>query len=553
MTPIYPIYTSCKNIMSSRKTATTPAARRPLARAAKAPRATTSAPRRARIDPFGAESGGTQADAHEAAEASGHDTSDGESSGADQAPLADSERALGGDAPSEPRSHSAPVMSLDGEAESAVLRVQERIDDVHALQREQAHPGDARSRFGQLGIRLSGPRRGAISPTSDHGRVGAHGVPQDRDTSDDGAIADDGRDTDSEEAEDVSKRSESRGVHASPGLAVGAAPAPSPAPRGASEGGGSRASRADVSHGIPTLPGYVEEALSRERTSANIRYRLRYVGCNDSAAVVAHELRTRMTLIHYLLPDDLVKALSKVDWRPSTVGIDICHRILSSAELSGFAGSSVGQPIAVDDTATADSLAEVMAAGLMMSELLSVPAPVIGPRFISLMQGLMRNDDVLAMGPRGARVVAHIMDEHLRLFASTAAAFASFMTSSGRPDSSLAPRAPDGLLSPTSDLTRAMVRRLLTRTLVAAASPPRHERRAAAIETGPRTSEGRAKCPDFAFSGKCSLGDRCPLAHVRLTAGERRRWTARFVRRPRGSRPEGGKSSDKTGHDKSDD
>ena len=46
-----------------------------------------------------------------------------------------------------------------------------------------------------------------------------------------------------------------------------------------------------------------------------------------------------MTLIHYLLPDDLVKALSKVDWRPSTVGIDICHRILSSAELSGFAGS----------------------------------------------------------------------------------------------------------------------------------------------------------------------------------------------------------------------
>ena len=34
---------------------------------------------------------------HEAAEASGNDTSDGESSGADHVPLADSERALGGD------------------------------------------------------------------------------------------------------------------------------------------------------------------------------------------------------------------------------------------------------------------------------------------------------------------------------------------------------------------------------------------------------------------------------------------------------------------------
>ena len=46
---------------------------------------------------------------------------------------------------------------------------------------------------------------------------------------------------------------------------------------------------------------------------------------------------------------------------------------------------------------------------------------------------------------------------------------------------------------------------------------------------------------------------RCPLAHVRLSAGERRRWTTRFVRRPRGSRPGGGKSSDKTDPDKSDD
>ena len=63
--------------MSSRKSATTPTARRPLARAAKAPRATTGVPRRARINPFGAEAGGSQADVHEAAEVSDNDTSDG--------------------------------------------------------------------------------------------------------------------------------------------------------------------------------------------------------------------------------------------------------------------------------------------------------------------------------------------------------------------------------------------------------------------------------------------------------------------------------------------
>ena len=51
----------------------------------------------------------------------------------------------------------------------------------------------------------------------------------------------------------------------------------------------------------PTLPEYVEEALSRERTSANVRFRLRYVGCNNSAAVVAHQMRTLLTLIPFAL------------------------------------------------------------------------------------------------------------------------------------------------------------------------------------------------------------------------------------------------------------
>ena len=90
--------------MSARKSASTPAARRNPPRAAKAPRATTDAPRRARINPFATQGGGSQAVEREAAEASDNDTSDGDSSGAEHVPLADPERALGGDAPSEPRS-----------------------------------------------------------------------------------------------------------------------------------------------------------------------------------------------------------------------------------------------------------------------------------------------------------------------------------------------------------------------------------------------------------------------------------------------------------------
>ena len=42
-----------------------------------------------------------------------------------------------------------------------------------------------------------------------------------------------------------------------------------------------------------------------------------------------------------------------------------------------------------DNKVTADSLPEVMAAGVFLADLLSVAAPIIGPRVFSFMQGLL--------------------------------------------------------------------------------------------------------------------------------------------------------------------
>ena len=96
LTPFYPIYTSCNIIMSSSRKATTPAARRNPSRAAKAPRATTGAPQRVRTSPHGDQTGGSQADPHEAAELSDEGSSDGDTSGAEHGQHAGSEAALGG-------------------------------------------------------------------------------------------------------------------------------------------------------------------------------------------------------------------------------------------------------------------------------------------------------------------------------------------------------------------------------------------------------------------------------------------------------------------------
>ena len=106
--------------MSSASKATTPAARRNPSRAAKARRAVTDAPRRARSLPLGNSAGGAQADHHEAADPSDHGTSDGDSSGAEQAHFTDSAPALGADAHSDSHAIGPTAVSLDGEAAAAV-------------------------------------------------------------------------------------------------------------------------------------------------------------------------------------------------------------------------------------------------------------------------------------------------------------------------------------------------------------------------------------------------------------------------------------------------
>ena len=72
------------------------------------------------------------------------------------------------------------------------------------------------------------------------------------------------------------------------------------------------------------------------------------IQCYVSFAV---PLLVRLSLYYISNPDDLIKAVSRVDWRPSQVGIDICHRILTSAEAACFTGSTAGTPIAIDNKA----------------------------------------------------------------------------------------------------------------------------------------------------------------------------------------------------------
>ena len=154
--------------MSSARKATTTAARRNPPRGARPPRAVTGAPQRVRTSPHGDQSGGSQADPHEAAELSDEGSSDGDTSGAEHGQSAGSEAALGDGPHPEPQVLAPPTATLGGEAEATVLRVQERIDHELALQNEQDHPGDARGRFGQLGIRLASPR-GGEAPSFERG------------------------------------------------------------------------------------------------------------------------------------------------------------------------------------------------------------------------------------------------------------------------------------------------------------------------------------------------------------------------------------------------
>ena len=139
--------------MSPARKATTPAAHRYQTRQTRPTRAVTGAPQRVRTSPHGDQSGGTQADSHEAAELSDEGSSDGDTSGAEHGQFAGIEAALGDGPHPEPQGLAPPTATLGGEAEATVLRVQERIDHELALQNEQDHPGDARGRFGQLGMR----------------------------------------------------------------------------------------------------------------------------------------------------------------------------------------------------------------------------------------------------------------------------------------------------------------------------------------------------------------------------------------------------------------
>ena len=74
------------------------------------------------------------------------------------------------------------------------------------------------------------------------------------------------------------------------------------------------------------MPGFVEEALTRERTATNILYRLKYVGSSDTCAVVAHKMRTDVVLMHYTLRRLMTRTL---------LAAQRCARWVSSRDTSG--------------------------------------------------------------------------------------------------------------------------------------------------------------------------------------------------------------------------
>ena len=310
------------NIMSSSTPRSTAQVRRSDRIGSRAPRATPGSKARSKSPrPRGR---GATADRDEAATVSDGEQSDGgDSTGAADAThhVAVGRALLGSVDRLGDGSHDR-LAPLAGAAETAVQRLGQRLATVQALQDMQPHDGNAASYLRDLGVRTSGtstePGPFAGSQPENGGRQ--H---EPRELLSGAAVG---------WVPDVEDESDGEGSSGpvpdpreSPGILVGesdgerlrreAAAAPAAGrPREAT-----RAVRADERGRWSSVPGFVEEALTRERTATNILYRLKYVGSSDTCAVVAHKMRTDVVLMHYTLPDEVVKAVSRVDWRPSQV------------------------------------------------------------------------------------------------------------------------------------------------------------------------------------------------------------------------------------------
>lgn len=283
------------------------------------------------------------------------------------------------------------------------------------------------------------------------------------------------------------------------------------------------------------VPGLVDEATDHRKLANVIRLRLVFLGATQPAALLAHELITRVDFMQYSLSDAFVKSFSRADYKPEAFSLDAFNRILTAAPADG-SGASAASPIDLV-SGNCESFADMQAAAHFGAQLLGVIDPGLGEQFVTFVLGLVRDPVFQSMGSaRGTRPAVRIIDDQMRVLMSSANAWATYVADApAGTDLSLAPAAPSGLFFATSGYTANMVQLTMVRSVTSAAHAPAPPP-PAQMSTGPRVRNGTPKCPEFAFTGKCSRGDACPLAHAPLTETESDRWTLSFRRRPRGGR-----------------
>lgn len=283
------------------------------------------------------------------------------------------------------------------------------------------------------------------------------------------------------------------------------------------------------------IPGLADKEYADRKVATIIRLRLAYFGSHNPVALIAHELVTNVQLMPYQLDEAFVKSFSRLEWKSSVFGLDALHGIVSAG-----AGGGVSADDAINLASNVcESYAEMQAAAHFGAQLLNVVSERWGERYVRFVLDLVRDPVFQSLGSGGVRAAVRLVDDQLRVMISSANAWASFVADSpAGTDLSLAPAAPDGILSATSAYTKSMVNLSLLRSVtnpsVAAPSPPRGSK--VSTSTGPRVRSGKLKCPDFAFLGSCSRGDDCSMAHEPLSEAEKQRWAISFRRRPHNGR-----------------
>ena len=240
----------------------------------------------------------------------------------------------------------------------------------------------------------------------------------------------------------------------------------------------------------------------------------------------------------YALSDAFTKSFSRVEWKHDVFGLDAFFKISCADRDAGDEAGGSSRAVS-----RVGSQAEIHAAAYFGGSLLSVINPVLGDTFVHFVLGLLALPTFQSLGSKGVRPAVELIDNQLRVYLSSANAWAHYITDAPNgSDLTLAPSAPAGILNANSAYTAGMVQLALLSAVAApgssdALSQHRDSRSSGSgAVTGPRNRVGKIKCPDFAFTGKCPRGDACSMAHEALSEAEGARWSMSFRRRPHGGR-----------------